>query len=68
MPTRYVALTRRPSPVRSWDLEPEDERQSIAITVHEPERNPVDTGILDQHGTTIYRVDEPEPIGFRSRK
>lgn len=33
-------------------------------TVHEVERSPIDTGIVDVHGNRILRFDQPEPIGF----
>jgi len=34
------------------------------VTVYEAEPAPMATGLLDQFGQQIYRVDEKEPIGF----
>ena len=34
------------------------------ITVHEPEDEAQDTGLLDRHGNKIYRTPERRPIGF----
>lgn len=32
--------------------------------VHEVERKPLQTGLVDQYGTMIWRVPEPLQIGF----
>lgn len=37
----------------------------VAETVYEQDDDPVETGILDQHGTMLYRTVERDPIGFR---
>lgn len=66
MTQRYVPLARAP---RAWQSEGGDywaERPTIAVW--ETERAPVDTGLLDASGTRLYRVNDPEPIGFRPRK
>jgi hypothetical protein len=33
-------------------------------TVHEPEDDARDTGLLDRHGNAIFHVPERNPIGF----
>ncbi len=50
---RYVAIRPR----ASWD---DDKPMMEAKTVHE--REPVDTGLMDADGNTIWRV--MSPIGF----
>jgi hypothetical protein len=37
---------------------------SLAKTVHEADRKPVDTGLLDASGTKLYRVEPANPFGF----
>jgi hypothetical protein len=32
--------------------------------VYEPDRSPVDTGIVDAHGVSIFRCQAPRVIGF----
>lgn len=34
------------------------------LTVFEKDIKPVDTGLLDETGTKLYRVEDREPIGF----
>lgn len=56
---RYIAI--RPSTGSDWD----DTREVLtATTVHEPERRPVRTGIINAQGVPIFRVEDPNPIGF----
>lgn len=35
------------------------------VTVHEPDTSPQLTGLVDRHGSPIYRYEERQPIGFR---
>lgn len=37
----------------------------VGTTVHEIDRTPEFTGLVDLHGTPIYRYEERQPIGFR---
>jgi len=57
--TRYVAAPNRSD---WWDEHRGTD--ALARTIHESENIPVKTGILDAHGTPIYRCIEREPIGF----
>lgn len=70
MPIRYISRAKR---VRA-DLEEEFDywadqvAAQTQITVTEPDNEaPVPTGILDQHGTELFRVIEREPMGFRPK-
>lgn len=60
MITRYVS-GRPDISMEWWEARAVD---SMAKTVFEPEHTPEFTGILDQHGTKIFRVKERNPIGF----
>jgi hypothetical protein len=68
MTTRYVALRRAPGP-RAWI---NDYNETLpaqpTVTVIEGDPAPAETGLLDAHGTPLYRVAEREPIGFRLRR
>lgn len=57
---RYV--TRDAPPAAYYD----DETPLLGstITVYAEEREPVRTGLVDQHGTPIFRVPERIPFGF----
>ena len=57
--TRYVALARRPK-AGDWD---DDQVVVTSITVHESDHSPVETGLLDAHGTPLYRVNERPKMG-----
>ncbi len=64
--SRYAALNRPRHPRSDafddgvwWD------DSCGSIDVYEADRRPVDTGLLDHHGTPIYRLPEPRRIGFR---
>lgn len=61
MARRYVSGIRIRSDFDEWDA---DASQSLARTVHEEERQPIRTGLLDHHGNDIYAMDEADPIGF----
>lgn len=39
-----------------------------ADLVIESDRSPQPTGLLDQHGETLYRLHETVPFGFRGRR
>lgn len=64
MARRYVT---RPVLVAydDWDAVAVD---FLARTVHEQDRSPRPTGLLDAHGDEIFAVDEAEPIGFIRHK
>jgi hypothetical protein len=36
----------------------------LTCTVHEAEQEPIDTGLLDAHGTKIFRIPSKNPVGF----
>jgi len=62
MPIRYLTLLRRPRTVTVQDdvwTEP-----PVTMQVISDEGQPVDTGLVDQFGTTIYRVPTRERMGF----
>ncbi|RWX72571.1 hypothetical protein [Mesorhizobium sp. M2A.F.Ca.ET.039.01.1.1] len=40
----------------------------LARTVHEDERKPVATGLLDANGAKLFRVEDRQPIGFVHHK
>jgi hypothetical protein len=41
-----------------------DAAESLAKTVFEPDQSPVDTGLLNHHGVTLYRVPDVRSLGF----
>ena len=41
--------------------------QASGMTVIETEKQPIKTGLLDAHGTPLYRVSETVPLGFHGR-
>ncbi|MHB2265672.1 hypothetical protein [Aliihoeflea sp. PC F10.4] len=57
--TRYVAI--RPTADSDWDAKATD---SLASTLHETERKPIDTGLLNASGAKLYRMEDQAPIGF----
>lgn len=57
---RYVTLRGVPA-TSWWDTNAVD---YLPRTVHEEDRKPIDTGLLDANGTKLYRVEDREPIGF----
>jgi hypothetical protein len=60
MKRRYVTLSRpRMDEDEIWNTEIERN-----LTVYERERQPQETGLLDKHGTRLYAINDPEPIGF----
>lgn len=63
MAIRYVAI---PQAGRDWWEA--DGSAYLPRTVHESERKPIDTGLLDVNGVELYRVSEPNPIGFVTAK
>lgn len=66
MVVRYVPLAKAPASWRSEDYEVWVERPSV--TVWQEEKAPVYTGLLDSAGTRLFRVEEPEPLGFDTRR
>ena len=63
--TKYVAIVTKPrsSPRMSEDWEQQPPVVQ-ATTVYEPEDGPIDTGLVDQHGTRLYRVKDKIKMGF----
>lgn len=60
--TRYIA---RRTPPRAWtDDSPWTTSQRPTLTVYEVDDAPTDTGLLDAHGTPLYRVRERATMGF----
>lgn len=59
--TRYAAM-----PATAWDAHGEWFRMGSrpTETVYEADRTPRPTGLVDQHGTPIYRLRETVPMGF----
>jgi hypothetical protein len=41
-----------------------DAGNDTSIQVHEPDNEPVPTGLVDIHGNSIMRLREKRPIGF----
>lgn len=37
------------------------------MTIHTDEDKPVDTGLVDVHGVTLWRMPTKHPMGFRVR-
>lgn len=54
---RYVTRTWRDETSEGWQERP-------SITVSEAYDDPIDTGLLNENGTRLYRVPERQPIGF----
>jgi hypothetical protein len=36
----------------------------LARTVHEADRSPRDTGLVDPAGSKVFAIDQSDPIGF----
>jgi hypothetical protein len=54
----FIAPARRASLI--WD----DPTRGDTITIHETQREPVKTGLLDKDGREIMRAPEEQPVGF----
>lgn len=63
MTARYVAMARPP---RAWVSAHEVPEDRPSCTVWEADREPLDTGLLDELGVRIFRVDDKPPIGFQA--
>lgn len=62
---RYIAMARRP---KAYEDEWHDGSEGLTtITVHESDDGPQDTGLLDAHGTPLFRMSDRQPIGFYMR-
>lgn len=59
--TRYVALPRQPL---AWDSNSGPLLERPSTTVIEAENTPEPIGLVDQHGTPLYRVRETVTMGF----
>jgi hypothetical protein len=57
----FAAGSPQCRPRADWD---DLEAVRLDIQVYEPERLPVDTGLLDANGVRLWRVDDRPPIGF----
>ena len=57
MAPRYVTKAWQDEGGAGWGSRPTE-------TVFEADCDPVNTGILDQHGTPLFRVDERGRLGF----
>lgn len=42
--------------------------QPRTLTVHQPHDEPVDIGLVDAHGTTLYRMPDERVIGFERER
>lgn len=60
--TCYVALARKP---RAWASDQEQMGERPTSIVHEADKTPEPTGLVDVHGTPLYRVAETIKMGFR---
>lgn len=60
MTTKYVTRPARLCE-DEW-AEPRPGRSEIMV--HEPENEPIRTGLYDVHGGELWRIEEPEPIGY----
>lgn len=58
----YVALSRRP---RAWVSETDIPQDRPTCTVWIGDDEPIDTGLVTAHGTSIFRVVDRQPIGFK---
>ncbi len=58
--TRYVAIRKPPKTSGDWEDQPPI---AAATTVYEAEEQPQDTGLVDMHGTRLYRVNDKLKMG-----
>lgn len=65
MPVRYVPMPK--APPKAWASMELDYGDRPTMTVYEDAREPQDTGLLDAAGVRLFRVNDPEPMGFRPR-
>ena len=62
----YIVRPRRPV-ARIWHDDGDDYfhgQPRQPITVHEPDEEPIETGLLDSSGNELMRKAERRPIGF----
>lgn len=57
----YVAIKPKTRPRASWD---EDVPILVGHTVIMDEDQPIQTGLLDQNGTPLYRTPDKIKLGF----
>jgi hypothetical protein len=55
-------------PPRAFVSETHTPEQRPTVTVHEDEREPVDTGLVNAEGWPLYRQPERWPLGFVAGK
>ena len=68
MPT-YRAIGHRKDATHRADDEDElyiDPQRTL--TVHVPHDEPIDTGLVDAHGVTLYRMPDERVIGFQRER
>lgn len=58
---RYCTMPHAPA---AWDDDYPRATDHLPRTVHEQDRLPVPTGLLDKDGRPIFTVEERNPIGF----
>lgn len=57
MSTKYITA------LSAWHWSDET-AQKTGQTIHEEERKPRDTGLLDASGVKLFAIDVRDPIGF----
>jgi len=63
--TRYIAIPRsHPKSIVSDDWVNWGGTLLTNVTVHDRDEVPVKTGLVDAHGTDLYRLPQPRKIGF----
>ena len=58
---KYVALHRQP---RAWASDQEAMGERPTSVVHEADKTPEPTGLVDAAGTPLYRVTDQIKMGF----
>ena len=58
---KYVAIHRPARASGDWEDQPPI---AAATTVYEREDEPEQTGLVDMHGTPLYRVKDKTKMGF----
>lgn len=47
---------------------PPETENTPTMTVHDTERQPIDTGLVDAHGVPLFRMPDHRPMGFQPNK
>lgn len=61
---KFYAVRVRPRSVHEGDFDFDRTLGNASVTVHEPENNSDDTGIVDVRGNKIMSISQTEPVGF----